>query len=148
MEEDGIKSIPLGQLMEMRKNGKEIRGMRGSDGSTLLLSFVLILVETKIKRKGKRDKHAPQEISSKKRVHKKKSVETHREIRGNKLWTKNNGQDPRFDSLSGKFNYDLFRKSYKFIESKQDEEIKEMREDMFKQEDENNKRSIQVTKYS
>ena len=28
MAEDGIKSIPLGQLMEMRKNGKEIKGVR------------------------------------------------------------------------------------------------------------------------
>lgn len=85
MEEDGIKSIPLGQLMEMRKNGKEIRGMKGVGGSNIFLSFGVILVETKIKRKGKRDKHAPQEISSKKRVHKKISVETHREIRGNQL---------------------------------------------------------------
>lgn len=52
--------------------------------------------------------------------------------------------DPRFDNLSGKFNYDLFRKSYKFIENKQDEEIKEMRDTMFQQEDETDKRNVQV----
>lgn len=32
MSEDGLKSIPLGQLMEMRKNGMEIRGLKQHDG--------------------------------------------------------------------------------------------------------------------
>ena len=52
--------------------------------------------------------------------------------------------DPRFESLSGKFNYDLFRKSYKFIESKQEDELKEMKEEMYNEENERQKRSIQV----
>lgn len=33
MEDDGIKSIPLGQLMEMRKNGREIKGLKTLDTS-------------------------------------------------------------------------------------------------------------------
>lgn len=35
MEEDGLKSIPLGQLMEMRKNGKEIKGLQTHSPSML-----------------------------------------------------------------------------------------------------------------
>ena len=52
--------------------------------------------------------------------------------------------DPRFDGLSGKFNYDLFRKSYKFIEEKQEEELKEMKDQMYKEDDDKEKRAIQV----
>ena len=52
--------------------------------------------------------------------------------------------DPRFDGLSGKFNYDLYRKSYKFIEDKQEEELKEMKEQMYKEENDTEKRAIQV----
>ena len=35
MEEDGLKSLPLGQLMEMRKNGKEIKGLQTHSPSIL-----------------------------------------------------------------------------------------------------------------
>lgn len=52
--------------------------------------------------------------------------------------------DPRFDGLSGKFNYDLYRKSYKFIEEKQEEELKEMKEQMYQEKDDQEKRAIQV----
>lgn len=52
--------------------------------------------------------------------------------------------DPRFDGLSGKFNYDLYRKSYKFIEEQQEEEIKEMKEKMYNTTDVGEKRAIQV----
>ena len=52
--------------------------------------------------------------------------------------------DPRFDGLSGKFNYDLYRKSYKFIEEKQEEELKEMKEQMYQEENDQEKRAIQV----
>lgn len=52
--------------------------------------------------------------------------------------------DPRFDGLSGKFNYDLYRKSYKFIEEKQEEELKEMKEQMYQEENDKEKRAIQV----
>ena len=98
----------------------------------------------KPKKSSKKSKHAPQEISSKKKVFKKKTVEKQREVRGAIDFVFFKRIDPRFDGLSGKFNYDLFRKSYRFIEQQQDEEIKEMRDTMFNQEDETNKRSIQV----
>lgn len=97
-----------------------------------------------MKKEGKRDKHAPQEISSKKPIHRKRVVENQRKVRGKKKFLIIITIDPRFDNLSGKFNYDLFRKSYKFIENKQDEEIKEMRDTMFQQEDETDKRNVQV----
>lgn len=35
MSEDGLKSIPLGQLMEMRKNGMEIRGLKQHEGMSM-----------------------------------------------------------------------------------------------------------------
>lgn len=56
--------------------------------------------------------------------------------------------DPRFDGLSGKFNYDLYRKSYKFIEEQQEEELKEMKEKMYNTTDVGEKRAIQVRLHS
>ena len=52
--------------------------------------------------------------------------------------------DPRFDGLSGKFNYDLYRKSYKWMEQKQDDEVKELRERMFSTDNDEEKKNIQV----
>ncbi|KAK8830964.1 hypothetical protein WA577_003664 [Blastocystis sp. JDR] len=121
MEDDTLKSIPLGQLMEMRKNGREIRGDRVS------------AKEVKIPKHGKKDKHAPQEVSSKIRVRRHKAVDVSTQVR-----------DPRFDSLSGKLNYDLYRKSYKWIEEKQENEAKELQEQMFKEGDDSEKRRIQA----
>lgn len=40
MEDDSLKSIPLGQLMEMRKNGREIRGDRVSAKGSLFSSIL------------------------------------------------------------------------------------------------------------
>ena len=54
------------------------------------------------------------------------------------------GIDPRFDSLSGKLNYDLYRKSYKWIEEKQENEAKELQQQMFNEGDDSEKRRIQV----
>lgn len=56
--------------------------------------------------------------------------------------------DPRFDGLSGKFNYDLYRKSYRFIEEKQEEEINELKQNMFKETNGSKKKRIQVTSAS
>ncbi|KAJ1888462.1 rRNA biogenesis protein rrp36 [Kickxella alabastrina] len=41
--------------------------------------------------------------------------------------TKPTTRDPRFDSLSGNFNEDLFEKSYDFLDKQQEEEIEQMR---------------------
>ena len=56
--------------------------------------------------------------------------------------------DPRFDGLSGKFNYDLYRKSYRFIEEKQEEEINELKQNMFKETNGSKKKRIQLTSAS
>ena len=58
-----------------------------------------------------------------------------------KVWL---GIDPRFDGLSGKFNYDLYRKSYRFIEEMQEEEIKELKQSMFNETNDSKKKRIQV----
>jgi ribosomal RNA-processing protein 36 len=44
-------------------------------------------------------------------------------------------RDPRFDSLSGKFNEDLFHKSYSFVEEYKQEELKEINEQLRKEQD-------------
>ena len=98
----------------------------------------------RISKKPKREnKHAPQEISSKRRPKKERQQIEKREVRG-MLVGLSLPLDPRFDGLSGKFNYDLYRKSYKFIEEKQEDEIKELKSKMFKEVDDRKKKRIQV----
>lgn len=143
MEDDTLKSIPLGQLMEMRKNGREIRGDRASAKGSLLSCFC-DAVDVKIPKHGKKDKHAPQEVSSKIRVRRHKAVDVSTQVRGRVVTRCSYAVDPRFDSLSGKLNYDLYRKSYKWIEEKQENEAKELQEQMFKEGDDSEKRRIQV----
>lgn len=143
MEDDTLKSIPLGQLMEMRKNGREIRGDRVSAKGSLFSCF-RDTVEVKIPKHGKKDKHAPQEVSSKIRVRRHKAVDVSTQVRGRVVTRCSYIVDPRFDSLSGKLNYDLYRKSYKWIEEKQENEAKELQEQMFKEGDDSEKRRIQV----
>ncbi|KAK8795817.1 hypothetical protein WA171_003785 [Blastocystis sp. BT1] len=121
MDSDGLKSIPLGQLMEMRKNGQELRGVK------------LESHNEKTKKPKRANKNAPQELSSKQRPKNKRHTVEKREVR-----------DPRFDGLSGKFNYDLYRKSYRFIEEKQEEEIKELKQSMFNETNDSKKKRIQA----
>ena len=52
--------------------------------------------------------------------------------------------DLGFGGLSRKFNYDLYRKSYKWMEQKQDDEVKELRERMFSTDNDEEKKNIQV----
>jgi hypothetical protein len=40
------------------------------------------------------------------------------------------GIDPRFNPLSGKFNEDLFRKSYAFLDDLKREEVQRLREEL------------------
>ena len=63
----------------------------------------------------------------------KREISNRREIR-----------DPRFESLCGTFNEDLYRKSYKFIEDQQEGEIKLLKNMMKKEKDEAQKRHIQA----
>ena len=145
---NGRRWFKINSIRTINGNEKEWkRNQRTSNPFTqyiILIILLLFLEDLKVKKEGKRDKHAPQEISSKKPIHRKRVVENQRKVRGKKNFMIIITIDPRFDNLSGKFNYDLFRKSYKFIENQQDEEIKEMRDTMFQQEDETDKRNIQV----
>jgi ribosomal RNA-processing protein 36 len=49
--------------------------------------------------------------------------------------TQRKSRDPRFDSLSGKFNEDLFQKSYSFVEDYKQEELNELNEQLRKEKD-------------
>ncbi|XP_032231357.2 ribosomal RNA processing protein 36 homolog isoform X2 [Nematostella vectensis] len=65
----------------------------------------------------------PQELSSKQRVPKlRKVVQVKKKM----------GRDPRFDDLSGKFNEDLFRKSYSFVNDIRVEEKKSVEKELKK----------------
>ncbi|KAK9455130.1 hypothetical protein V1511DRAFT_499551 [Dipodascopsis uninucleata] len=71
----------------------------------------------------RKSKHAPQEISSKKPVSRyREIVETPKIAR----------RDPRFESLSGKFNEAQFRKNYSFIDNYREQELKELGEQIKK----------------
>jgi len=68
----------------------------------------------------KRDnKNRPMEISSKKPVGRYREVV---EVKKKKT------RDPRFDNLSGKFNEDLFKKSYKFLSEMEENEMNMIQE--------------------
>ncbi|CAG8478269.1 12034_t:CDS:2 [Acaulospora morrowiae] len=78
-----------------------------------------------VKRKSKR---RPVEVSSKKPVSRfRKVVDLPSNIKKRR--------DPRFDNLSGKFNEDLFEKSYNFLNEYKDSEIKELQDRISKEKD-------------
>ncbi|ORX45818.1 DUF947-domain-containing protein, partial [Piromyces finnis] len=64
--------------------------------------------------KKRENKNRPMEISSK------KPVSRYREVVEIK---KKKARDPRFDNLSGKYNEDLFKKSYKFLAEMEENEM-------------------------
>ncbi|XP_001627681.2 ribosomal RNA processing protein 36 homolog isoform X1 [Nematostella vectensis] len=71
----------------------------------------------------KKKNKGPQELSSKQRVPKlRKVVQVKKKM----------GRDPRFDDLSGKFNEDLFRKSYSFVNDIRVEEKKSVEKELKK----------------
>lgn len=63
----------------------------------------------------KKVKSAPEEVSSKRRTFKPRNVVNE---------VKRKHRDPRFDNLSGKFNEDLFQKSYSFVDDMKKDELK------------------------
>jgi len=69
--------------------------------------------------KKRENKNRPMEISSK------KPVSRYREVIEVK---KKKSRDPRFDNLSGKYNEDLFKKSYKFLSEMEDNEMNMIQE--------------------
>ncbi|CAG8571092.1 27708_t:CDS:2 [Gigaspora margarita] len=95
--------------------------------------------ETKIKKIGptkRTSKHRPMEISSKKPVGRfRQIIEIPSHIRKRR--------DPRFDDLSGKFNEDLFEKSYDFLNEYKRSEIEEIKKSINKEKDPEEKQKLQ-----
>ncbi|KAF0475970.1 DUF947-domain-containing protein [Gigaspora margarita] len=95
--------------------------------------------ETKIKKIGptkRTSKHRPMEISSKKPVGRfRQIIEIPSHIRKRR--------DPRFDDLSGKFNEDLFEKSYNFLNEYKRSEIEEIKKSINKEKDPEEKQKLQ-----
>ena len=52
-------------------------------------------------------------------------------------------RDPRFDSLSGKFNEDLFEKSYSFLNEYKKSEIEQIKNQINKEKDPDEKSKLQ-----
>ncbi|CAG8545537.1 16868_t:CDS:2, partial [Gigaspora rosea] len=91
--------------------------------------------ETKIKKIGptkRTSKHRPMEISSKKPVGRFRQII---EIPSHVY--------PRFDDLSGKFNEDLFEKSYNFLNEYKRSEIEEIKKSINKEKDPEEKQKLQ-----
>ncbi|CAI2173663.1 16575_t:CDS:2 [Funneliformis geosporum] len=81
--------------------------------------------------KKRRNKHAPMEVTSKKPVSRfRQIVEISNSVK--------HRRDPRFDSLSGKFNEDLFEKSYSFLDEYKKSEIELITNEIKKEIDEKN----------
>ncbi|KAF8975472.1 rRNA biogenesis protein rrp36 [Entomortierella lignicola] len=81
------------------------------------------------------DKNKPMEIGSKKPVGRFRQVV---EVATNKR------RDPRFDSLSGKLDTDLFEKSYSFLKDYQADEMKKLKELIKKERDPDMKEKLQL----
>ncbi|CAG8512064.1 23121_t:CDS:2 [Dentiscutata erythropus] len=83
-----------------------------------------------------RRKHRPMEISSKKPVGRfRQIIEIPSHIKKRR--------DPRFDDLSGKFNEDLFEKSYSFLNEYKRSEIEEVKKSISKERDPEEKQKLQ-----
>jgi ribosomal RNA-processing protein 36 len=76
--------------------------------------------------KGKRDKNAPAEMSTK------RAVSRYRQVLPSE---KPKSRDPRFDDLSGKLNEDLFNRSYGFIKELEDKDLDDIRLQIAKEKD-------------
>lgn len=98
-----------------------------SDNENIEDNDEFISLEEKPKRKLKRlSKHAPQEVSAKKPVPRfREVVEVPKIVR----------RDPRFESLSGKFDDTQFRKNYRFLNEYREQEIKQLKEQIGKARD-------------
>lgn len=71
-------------------------------------------------RKEKKSKNAPVEVTSKKPMTRKRSI----------INTEVKARDPRFDSLAGKYNPELFDRSYSFLEDLQKKELVEQKKSL------------------
>lgn len=93
-------------------------------------------INTKDQKK-RRNKHAPMEVTSKRPVSRfRQIVEVSKSVKLRR--------DPRFDSLSGKFNEDLFEKSYSFLDDYKKSEIELVTNQMKKESDIKEKSKLQL----
>ena len=83
--------------------------------------------------KKKKMKSEPEEVSSKKQKGKPRNVVEN---------VRRRHRDPRFDNLSGKFNEDLFEKSYSFVEDMKKEELKTVKKQFKKVKNQEKKSSL------
>lgn len=114
-------------------------------------------VKTKLQKKARivkkrQDKNAPAEISSKVRPPKYREIvkSQNRKIRGKNVLK----LDPRFESLCGVYNEELYNKSYSFLDNQivniylnQENEISKFKKVMKKSKDEGQTREMQVKYY-
>lgn len=78
-------------------------------------------------------KHAPMEVTSKKRVSRMRDIISD---------TRPKPRDPRFDPISGPLNEGKFNKAYAFLDDYRDDEIKKLREALRKAKGEDEKEGI------
>lgn len=100
MEKKTDKRISLGDALRLKKDGNYTEKVNARKQVQKRLN-----------------KNRPSEMSSKRAVGRFRNVMN---------VTKSKHRDPRFDSLSGKFNPDLFDKSYAFIEDLKEKEMKQL----------------------
>lgn len=58
--------------------------------------------------------------------------------------TQKKSRDPRFESFTGRLNQDLFRKSYSFIDDVRQSELKQLREQLANERDEEKREVIRT----
>ncbi|KAI9146151.1 hypothetical protein BKA69DRAFT_1121302 [Paraphysoderma sedebokerense] len=122
-----LADVPMGQLMKLQKKlgQKEFRELKNTIHS---VSRSLVdgesrkndkLMNNESKKPRRENKNQPMEMSAKRPVSRfRKVVETAVPKR----------RDPRFDNLCGKFNEDLFQKSFSFLDDFKRNEMKMIKE--------------------
>lgn len=122
-------TLPLLASLSSRPGGKSQAAPPGSEtgGSTLAKPATpaargLHAAGKKQEKKPKKRKGAPEEVSSRKPVAppkgiKRKAVQP---------------RDPRFDDMSGNLDMDKFQQNYAFLEEYREEELKELKRDVFR----------------
>mmetsp|Transcript_22496 Transcript_22496/g.29196 ORF Transcript_22496/g.29196 Transcript_22496/m.29196 type:complete len:356 (+) Transcript_22496:172-1239(+) len=108
--EERLRRIREGALLVQTQQAKEKLSSQGKSSKTKKEMPTL---------KKRANKNRPMEMSSK------VPVSRYREVVN--VGPQRKARDPRFEAVSGKFNYDLFRKTYDFLDGYQDAEIKELK---------------------
>jgi ribosomal RNA-processing protein 36 len=129
-EEDDrpLEEMSFAELEKLRKSGNDSSSssyFQRKYGTTDPTSKKRQMLERK-----RASKNAPREISSKKQVGRFKEVAFPEDMR--EKITSAKPHDPRFSKRHGKFNADLFKKSYGFLDEHRKNEMERMQKDMGK----------------